>query len=118
MPTPAPTRPSAHLVGHGALDAGTARALAADAQVRQGSTDPASGARTGLGPVGAVQTDALDAHPYRYAIGAALARLVRLRDGRCHFFGGGVLEWTSPTGAVHTTLAHDHGGTYNPALLL
>lgn len=162
----------AHLVGHGAVHPSTVTGHLDDAEWLEGITDPASGALIGLGPFGTPQTEGLDLHPYRYAIGAALARLVRLRDGRCRFpgcgvpakrcdvdhrrpfdhehpeqggptirenlfclcrfhhraktrgvwsydhLGGAVLEWTSPTGDRHTTVAHDYGGTQNALLLI
>ncbi len=80
----------AHLVGHGPVDRALADELSAGAPRWHALTDPVSGALIGLGRPGAVQAHELDAHPYRYAIGAALARLVRLRDGRCRFPGCGV----------------------------
>lgn len=160
------------LVGHGPVDAPLVRSLASDADWLHATTDPVSGALIDLRPFDSVPDASrggpgptLDAHPFRYAPGVALGRLVRLRDGHCRFpgcgvparrcdldhrepfdhdgprrggrtvrdnlfclcrfhhraktrgvwtythFGGGTLEWTSPTGSVYTTVPHDYGGT-------
>lgn len=80
----------AHLVGYGAVHPSTVTEHLDDAEWVEGVTDPASGALVGLGPFGSPQTEGLDDHPYRYAIGAALARLIRLRDAQCRFPGCGV----------------------------
>ena len=77
------------LLGHGSVDAPLVSSVAADAEWFSADVDPCSGALVDLRPFDSDRID-LDDHPLRYAAGAALSRLVRLRDGGCRFPGCGI----------------------------
>jgi hypothetical protein len=77
------------LLGHGPVDAPLVSSVAADADWSSAAVDPCSGALVDLRPFDTAAID-LDDGPLRYSPGAALARLVRLRDGACRFPGCGV----------------------------
>lgn len=64
--------------------------LAADADLFSADVDPATGALTDHHPFGTAPGADLTERPSRHSPGAALARLVRLRDGGCWFPGCGV----------------------------
>ena len=77
------------LLGHGSVDAPLVSSVAADGEWFSADVDPRSGAVVDLRPFDTAAID-LDDRPLRYFPGAALARLVRLRDGACRFPGCGV----------------------------
>lgn len=78
------------LMGHGPVDAPLVSSAAADADLFSADVDPATGALTDHHPFGTAPGADLTERPFRYSPGAALARLVRLRDGGCWSPGCGV----------------------------